>query len=161
MTKIVSLTLLTFFLGTMFFSLFHMSMAMDMSGGMTEPFLILAIWARVWIGWWCLVPIGLIVFWLVINPTLFKKPKGFDSWGSKAVLGERFWTQRKKNPVPKHHYTLVAILTIIQTAGSVPLIVGLVQFDVLPTVFGMIVVYLGKMWFLDRMVWIYEDMVRE
>lgn len=39
-TKILSFTLLTFFLGTMFFSLFHMSMGMDMSGGMTDcPFM--------------------------------------------------------------------------------------------------------------------------
>ena len=39
-TKILSFTLLTFFLGAMFFSLFHMSMGMDMSGGMTDcPFM--------------------------------------------------------------------------------------------------------------------------
>jgi len=39
-TKIVSFTLLTFFLGAMFFSLFHMSMGMDMSGGMSDcPFM--------------------------------------------------------------------------------------------------------------------------
>ena len=39
-TKILSFTLLTFFLGTMFFSLFHMSMGMDMSGRMTNcPFM--------------------------------------------------------------------------------------------------------------------------
>jgi hypothetical protein len=38
--KILSITLLTFFLGTMFFSLFHMSTGMDMSGGMTDcPFM--------------------------------------------------------------------------------------------------------------------------
>jgi hypothetical protein len=39
-SKILSFTILTFFLGTMFFSLFHMSMGMDMSGGMTDcPFM--------------------------------------------------------------------------------------------------------------------------
>jgi len=39
-TKILSFTLLMFFLGTMFFSLFHMSMGMDMSGGMDDcPFM--------------------------------------------------------------------------------------------------------------------------
>jgi hypothetical protein len=37
--KILAFALLTFFLGTMFFSLFHMSMGMDMSGGMSDcPF---------------------------------------------------------------------------------------------------------------------------
>ena len=39
-TKILSFTLLTAFLGAMFFSLFHMSMGMDMYGGMTDcPFM--------------------------------------------------------------------------------------------------------------------------
>lgn len=38
--KILSLTLLVLFLGTMFFSLFHMSMGMDMSDGMSDcPFM--------------------------------------------------------------------------------------------------------------------------
>jgi len=38
--KILSVLILTFFLGTMFFSLFHMSMGMNMSGGMTDcPFM--------------------------------------------------------------------------------------------------------------------------
>jgi len=39
-TKILSFTLVTFFLGTMFFSLFHTSMGMDMSQGMMDcPFM--------------------------------------------------------------------------------------------------------------------------
>lgn len=38
--KILSITLLTLFIGTMFFSLFHMSMGKDMTGGMTDcPFM--------------------------------------------------------------------------------------------------------------------------
>jgi len=38
--KIIASTILFFLLSTMFFSLFHMSMGMDMSGGMTDcPFM--------------------------------------------------------------------------------------------------------------------------
>lgn len=38
--KILSLTLLVLFIGTMFFSLFHMSTGMNMSGGMSDcPFM--------------------------------------------------------------------------------------------------------------------------
>jgi len=29
---------------------------------------------------------------------------------------------------------------------------------VLPTVFGIALIYLGKLWFLDRMAWLWEDM---
>ena len=32
--------------------------------------IVLAIWARVWLGWWCLVPLGLIAFWTWLKPRL-------------------------------------------------------------------------------------------
>lgn len=124
----------------------------------TLPFLILAIWSRTWIGWYSLIPILLLIIWLLINPTLFKKPISFDNWGSKSVLGERFWSQRKTTPVPKHHNTPILILTILQAIGGFFLIIGLWQLELNWTIIGAITVYLAKMWFLDRMVWIFEDM---
>lgn len=35
---------------------------------------------------------------------------------------------------------------------------GVYVIDVWPTIFGVAVVYLSKLWFLDRMVWLCEDM---
>jgi len=127
----------------------------------TLPFLVLAIWSRVWIGWYCLIPISILVFWLIVNPTLFKKPKSLEHWGSKSVLGEKYWSERKKNPVRKHHKTPVLILTILQTIGGIILIVGLWKLEINLTIIGTITVYLTKMWFLDRMVWVFEDMKSE
>lgn len=124
----------------------------------TLPFLILAIWSRVWIDWYCLIPIILLVIWLKINPTLFKKPKSLDNWGSKSVLGEKYWSERKNNPVPKHHHSLIVILTILQTLGVVVLTFGLCKLELSLTVIGTITIYMAKMWFLDRMVWVFEDM---
>ena len=126
----------------------------------TLPFLILAIWSRVWIGYYCLIPIVLLVVWLVINPTLFKKPKSFDNWGAKCVLGEKYWTQRKKNPVPQRHTVMVHILTVLQAVGGITLMFGLWKLNLHLTILGTVSVYLTKMWFLDRMVWIFEDMQR-
>ena len=124
----------------------------------TLPFLIFAVWSRVWIGWYSLIPITVLIVWLIINPTLFKKPKSFDNWGSKSVLGERYWSERKKNPVPKHHHSLILILTILQTIGGITLIIGLWKLNLSLTIIGSVLVYMAKMWFLDRMVWIFEDM---
>jgi len=124
----------------------------------TLPFLILAIWSRVWIGWYSLIPIVILIIWLLINPTLFKKPKSFDNWGAKAVLGEKFWAERKQRPVPKHHNTPIIILTILQTLGGIILAIGLWKLELNLTIIGTITVYLSKMWFLDRMVWIFTDM---
>lgn len=124
----------------------------------TLPFLILAIWSRIWLGWYSLIPIIIIIFWLVINPTLFKKPKNFDNRGSKSVLGEKLWSERKQVLVPKHHKTPILILTLLQTTWGIILIIGLWKFDLYLTIIGTIIIYFSKMWFLDRMVWIYQDM---
>lgn len=124
----------------------------------TLSFLIFAIWSRIWIGWYCLIPVFLLIIWLKINPTLFKKPKSLDHWGSKAVLGEQYWSERKEHPVPGHHHTPVFILTLLQLIGAVILIIGLWKLHLSLTIIGTITVYLAKMWFLDRMVWIFEGM---
>ena len=127
----------------------------------TLPFLVLAVWSRIWINWYCLIPIGIIILWLILNPTLFKKPKSLNNWGSKAVLGEKYWSERKTNTVPNHHTTPILILTLLQTIGGLILIIGLWKLQLGITIVGTITVYLSKMWFLDRMVWIFEDMQGE
>lgn len=124
----------------------------------TLPFLILAIWSRVWIGWYCLIPVVVLVIWLKINPTLFKKPSSMDNWGSKSVLGEKYWSERKAQAVPKHHHIPILILTTLQSIGGITLIIGLWKLEIYYTLIGTIIIYMAKMWFLDRMVWIYEDM---
>ncbi len=124
----------------------------------TLPFLILAIWSRVWIGWYSLIPIGILIVWLTFNPILFKKPKNFESWASKSVLGEKYWSERKKKAVPKHHYIIISTLTFLQSLGGIILIIGLWKLDIYLTFLGMVVIYLSKMWFLDRMVWIYKEL---
>jgi hypothetical protein len=122
------------------------------------PILVIAFWSRIWLGWWCIICVAVAMAWVWINPRLFQKPKSTDNWASKAVLGERVWLNRKKVPVPKYHRTLPNILSIIASIGMVLCIYGVVKLQVWPTVFGIALAYLGKSWFLDRMVWLYEDM---
>jgi hypothetical protein len=88
-------------------------------------------------------------------------PKSLDNWGSKSVLGERCWSERKEKPVQQHHNTPVLILKILQSIGGIILIVGLWKLEINLTIIGTIIVYLSKMWFLDRMVWIYEEMIEK
>ncbi len=123
----------------------------------TLPFIILAIWSRVWIGWYCLIPLSILIFWVVINPTLFRKPASFESWGSKAVLGERIYMARNKVPLPAHHRVPITILTILQTLGGLLLAYGLWKLHIHLTILGTVSIYLSKMWFLDRMVWLYTE----
>lgn len=121
----------------------------------TLPFIILAIWSRVWIGWYCLLPVSLLIIWVVLNPTLFSKPETFNSWGSRAVLGERAYLNNSS--LPDKHKLPIAILNVLQTIGGLLLIYGLWELNLYLTLHGATSVYLAKMWFLDRMVWLYED----
>ena len=58
----------------------------------------------------------------------------------------------------EHHKKLPNILSIVASAGMVLCIYGVVRLDLWPTIFGIALAYIGKSWFLDRMVWLYEDM---
>jgi hypothetical protein len=122
------------------------------------PVLTASIWSRVWIGPWAWGLIVLAIFWIWVNPRIFSKPVSADNWASKAVLGERVWINRKQIPVPKHHRLVPNLLSGISGLGLLFLIWGLWRLDIWPTVLGAILIYAGKVWFLDRMAWLYEDM---
>ena len=122
------------------------------------PFLVLAVWSRIWIGQWAWALTAIAIFWTWINPRMFAKPKSTDNWTSNAVLGERVWLNRRKIPVPRHHGRVPNLLSGISGLGIPYLIWGLWQLNAWPTVIGIVLVYAGKVWFLDRMVWLYEDM---
>ena len=121
------------------------------------PIIIIVFWSRKWLGIWCLVPVLFSLCWMMINPVLFSQPRSTKNWASKAVLGERVYINRDVIPIPEH-YNMVKILNIISFLGLVLSIYGIIKLEVWPTVFGVSVVYLAKSWFLDRMVWLYEDM---
>jgi len=122
------------------------------------PLLALAVWSYVWINWYSLLPVGLLLFWTWINPRFFGKPKTTKRWASKAVFGERVWLRRKELPIPQHHLRAITILNIITASGLPFLLWGLYYLQIWPVIFGLALVIFGKMWFLDRMVWVYEDM---
>ena len=121
----------------------------------------LAVWSRKWIGRRSLLPIALVCGWTAINPKVFPPPRSLDHWGSKAVLGEQVWNRRTTDPVPPRHRRAPWVLTGINTLG-LPLVVrGLVVLDGWLVVAGLAIHMAGKNWFLDRMVWLHEDVTRE
>ena len=122
------------------------------------PIIILAFWSRVWIGWWCLIPAAASLAWMFFNPVFFKKPRSTKNWASKSVLGERVWQNRNKIPVPAHHIILPQILNGVSSVGMLLSIWAIIQLSIWPAVLGVALAYLGKSWYLDRMVWLYEDM---
>jgi hypothetical protein len=116
-----------------------------------------AIWTYSWIGWWSLVPVGLVCVWTAINPKLFPPPRSLDHWASKAVLGEPYWANRKAVAVPKRHRVAPVVLMAINALGLPFIVWGLIVLDVWIVLFGLAVHMAGKNWFLDRMALLYDD----
>ncbi len=122
------------------------------------PIIVLAVWSRVWLGWWALLPIALSLLWMYFNPVFFKKPRSTNNWTSKAVLGERVYLNRDNVPIPVRHKRVPNIASGISGLGFLVAMYGLVQLSIWPAVLGTIITIVAKTWFLDRMVWIFEDM---
>jgi hypothetical protein len=125
------------------------------------PLIALAVWSRLWIGYWAWLAVLLALLWTWLNPRIFARPESTDNWASKAVLGERLWLNRSNVAVPAHHFAVITVLKIVTAAGAELCIAGLIMLDAAVTVFGVLFATIGKSWFLDRMVWLYQEMGRE
>ena len=119
------------------------------------PLMILAIWSRVWLGWWCLVPIAAVIVWLWLNPRVFAPIETPTSWAAKGIYGEKLWL-KERDRVPPDHLRVLRLLVPIGAAGFVLLVYGLVALEVWPTVFGASLIVLAQLWRIDRLVVFYE-----
>jgi hypothetical protein len=123
------------------------------------PLLVGAIWSRTRLGWWSLVPVGLVGAWTAVNPRAFPPPRSLDHWASRGVLGETVWARRKEVPVPPRHRVAPNVLGAVSALG-VPFIVrGLAVRNGWMVCFGLAVQMAGKIWFIDRMALLYDDVV--
>jgi hypothetical protein len=122
------------------------------------PIIILAFWSRVWIGWWSIIPIIMALAWMIFNPLLFKNAASTNNWASKSVMGELVLQNMDKIAIPEPHKKLSGILKNLFVLGLILSIVAMGSLDVWLAVFGISLVYVSRSWFMDRMVWLYEDM---
>jgi hypothetical protein len=118
------------------------------------PPLILAIWSRTWIGWWCLVPLALVIVWLVINPSAFAPVEKPVRWTERGIYGEHMWV-RDKN-IPEEHKRVLALLLGLAAIGATLLALGLITLSVWPTVFGATLVVVTQLWRIDRFATLYD-----
>jgi hypothetical protein len=121
------------------------------------PLLILALWSHVWLGWSALAPVALVLLWIWINPRAFPRPASTDTWSARATFGERLWLNRDRRPVPRRHRVVPHVLSGIAGVGGLVAIGGALSAAVWPTLLGTALMMLGKLWFCDRMVWLWED----
>jgi len=122
------------------------------------PVIFASVWSVKYFGWWSLIAIFIAVLWLWLNPRLFSPPKNTDNWASKVTFGERIWLNRFKHPIPEHHVKWASFLSIVGGIGFLVGVIGSFLNRYLPAIAGGLIAWFGKMWFGDRMVWLYEDM---
>lgn len=123
------------------------------------PLLALAIWSRVWIGWYCVPVIAAALMWTYHNPRAFSAPRDWDSWAARATLGERMFLNRHTGaPIATHHVRALYVLTLLSAVGLIPLIYGLSVLNPWAALTGLVATILPKLWFCDRMVWIHAEM---
>lgn len=126
----------------------------------TLPALCLAFWSRDALGWAALGPIAAALGWVWLNPRLFSEPQRFDHWTSKGVLGERVFLEHRQE-VPPHHLRAAQILAWASLPGLLIMGTGLIFLWAEGVVFGCLLAMLPKVWFVDRMVWIFDDWRRD
>ncbi|MEM6666246.1 MAG: DUF6653 family protein [Pseudomonadota bacterium] len=122
------------------------------------PLFILAGWSPHWIGLWSVLPIALVAIWAWLNPRLFPPPKRRDSWMTHVTFGERVWLRRDEVPIPRDHAVWARRLTYAGVAGLLAWIAGAVLGNAALYLTGAATAFWAKLWFCDRMVWLYRDM---
>lgn len=120
------------------------------------PLFALAVWSRTWLGWGALLPIAMVLGWIWWNPRAFGAPQSFDSWAARGVLGERVYLHHRSDIAP-HHSAPTKVLLWISGLGILPYGFGLWRLELWPVLLGIALIVLGKMWFVDRMAWIWDD----
>ena len=121
------------------------------------PALTIALWSRVWIGWWSAIPVAFLVVWIWINPRIFPPPKTHQAWISRGVQGERIWLANRPGTIADHHRPVIRRTLLIGTAGTLLWLIGLSLLNLTATLTGLTASLLGKLWFVDRMVWIERE----
>ena len=122
------------------------------------PLLLAAIWSHAVLGWGALLPLAAVLAWIWLNPRAFRPPRSTDSWASRATFGERLWLERKRRVIPRRHRYVPTILAAVSGVGFALALAAAVALAFWPMMTGLALCLLAKLWFCDRMVWLYEDM---
>ena len=123
------------------------------------PAMILAIWSRVWISWWALVPVAVVIVWLFLNPHIFPAVATPRSWAARGIYGEKLWLL-DASQAPEGYRAVLRWLIALGSAGFILLVWGLLKLLVWPTVFGATLIVVAQLWRIDRMGLLYEEIER-
>lgn len=108
------------------------------------PLLFIAIWYH------NLYALFAVLVWFAINPFIFPKPKSTDNWMSKSIFGEQLWTEKYRLDFSQLLNYFNLIFFVIAVYASFHNLFWHVFYSVIAQ-------WTFKLWFLDRMVFYYEE----
>ena len=123
------------------------------------PMLVGSIWSRKWIGRRSLIPLAVSSAWLVVNPMFFEPPRSTKNSGIQGSA--RGADLDGGRPIREYLISQSVVPTVAasyQAIGLAPLVYGLAALKATPTVLGVLIVQGGKLWYIDRMVLLFEEM---
>ena len=123
------------------------------------PLMTLALWSRVWIDWWFLIPVLAVAAWVWWNPRAFPPPTRWDGWPQRGVLGEKAVIEHR-DAVPAHHRTAMTWTTAFAGLGALIWTYGVMVLDLGAAVGGGLASVGFKLWFVDRCAWALADLER-
>lgn len=121
-------------------------------------FVFFALWSPFWIGYWGILAILMALLWVRLNPRIFPAPEHADTWATQAVLGERAFLNRDQVPIPKHHKLSASITSGFAGLFLLVVIAASVTRDFWLAFTAWHAATIAKLWFCDRMVWLWADM---
>lgn len=122
------------------------------------PLLALAIWSRVWIGYWAIPAVLLVLLWIWLNPRVFPAPRYTDNWMSRGVLGERVWLNRKAVSIPRWYVILGFSLNAVSGLAGLAYLAGLILLHLPATIIGMLISMAAKLGFVGLVGRLYTEM---
>ena len=125
------------------------------------PLWFLAIWSRVWIGWWALLPIAVLLICTWLNPRVFPRHTDDRSWMTRAVLGERMFIERRIRPIPPDDVRTGHVLNILALAALGVALYGFLRAHFAFALAGWLFAGFFKILFVARMARLYSRTKQE
>ncbi|MDE1240495.1 DUF6653 family protein [Vibrio aestuarianus] len=122
------------------------------------PLFTLILAFRETLGWWALFALILVSLWTWLNPRVFPVPRTTNNWASMGTFGERVYLNRhNEDVIPYHHLRMCRFIVALQIIGVPFWCLAVYRISYEPMVLSTFWLMFTKMWFVDRMVWLYQD----
>lgn len=114
-----------------------------------------SLWSRKFLKSWFVIPSSCTIYWMLYNNMLFQPEKHIKHWISQVQIAEALWKQ-KVALFKQNHTKQQMVLYLGNIIGYGLTVYGGVRLRALPTVLGLIIHYVSKVFFYNKMIEYFE-----